>query len=202
MTLRAQGQAVDGPDDEVSFPCTKRSSTSLSKIIPTDLRDLGCSGVAWPEKRPPALRSSSARTWSLPKSFSLAQGRACRRTACAAAPGPANAICRLCTVRTARASESAPPAPATHACPPPGTPNPPAGPTSGGSGPKQLRGGWECPRTPSQRPRCRRSAKSAHGVGHRNPLRAVGLTMSVVFSSHLPIGRMCVVGLAVGGGWA
>ena len=60
MTLRAQGQAVDGPDDEVSFPCTKRSSTSLSKIIPTDLRDLGCSGVAWPEKRPPALRSSSS----------------------------------------------------------------------------------------------------------------------------------------------
>ena len=94
-----------------------------------------------------------------------------------------------------------PPAPATHACPPPGTPNPPAGPTSGGSGPKQLRGGWECPRTPSQRPICRRSAKSAHGVGHRNPLRAVGLTMSVVFSSHLPIGRMCVVGLAVGRRW-
>ena len=60
MTLRAQGQAVDGPDDEVSFPCTKRSSTSLSKIIPTDLRDLGCSGVAWPEQRPPALRSSSS----------------------------------------------------------------------------------------------------------------------------------------------
>ena len=82
-----------------------------------------------------------------------------------------------------------------------GTPNPPSGPTSGGSGPKQLRGGWECPRTPSQRPRCRRSAKSAHGVGHRNPLRAVGLTMSVVFSSHLPIGRMCVVGLAVGRRW-
>ena len=124
MTLRAQGQAVDGPDDEVSFPCTKRSSTSLSKIIPTDLRDLGCSGVAWPEQR------------------------------------------------------------------------------RGESGPKQLRGGWECPQIPSQRPRCRRSAKSAHGVGHRNPLRAVGLTMSVVFSSHLPIGRMCVVGLAVGGGWA
>ena len=60
MTLRAQGQAVDGPDDEVSFPCTKRSSTSLSKIIPTDIRDLGCSGVAWPEQRPPALRSSSS----------------------------------------------------------------------------------------------------------------------------------------------
>jgi hypothetical protein len=74
-----------------------------------------------------------------------------------------------------------PPAPATHACPPSGTPNPPAGPTSGGSGPKQLRGGWKCPRTPSQRPRYRRSAKSALGVGHKNPLRAVGLTMSVVF---------------------
>ena len=58
--LRAQGQAVDGPDDEVSFSCTRTSSTSLSKIIPTDLRDLGCSGVAWPEKRPPALRSSSS----------------------------------------------------------------------------------------------------------------------------------------------
>ena len=53
----------------------------------------------------------------------------------------------------------------------------------------------------AQRPRCRRSAKSVHGVGHRNPLRAVGLTMSVVFSSHLPIGRMCVVGLAVGWRW-
>ena len=60
MTLRAQGQAVDGPDDEVSFPCTRRSSISLSKIIPMDLRDLGCSRVAWPEQRPPALRSSSS----------------------------------------------------------------------------------------------------------------------------------------------
>ena len=60
MTLRAQGQAVDGPDDEVSFSCTRTSSISLSKIIPTDVRDLGCSGVAWPEKRPPALRSSSS----------------------------------------------------------------------------------------------------------------------------------------------
>ena len=60
MTLRAQGQAVDGPDDEVSFSCTRTSSTSLSKIIPTDIRDLGCSRVAWPEQRPPALRSSSS----------------------------------------------------------------------------------------------------------------------------------------------
>ena len=50
MTLRAQGQAVDGPDDEVSFSCTRTSSSSLSKIIPTDIRDLGCSGVAWPER--------------------------------------------------------------------------------------------------------------------------------------------------------
>ena len=60
MTLRAQGQAVDGPDDVVSFTCTRRSSTSLRKIIPTDIRDLGCSMVAWPEQRPPALRSSSS----------------------------------------------------------------------------------------------------------------------------------------------
>ena len=58
--LRAQGQAVDGPDDEVSSSGTKRSSISLRKIIPTDTRDLGCSGVAWPEQRPPALRSSSS----------------------------------------------------------------------------------------------------------------------------------------------
>ena len=58
--LHAQGQAVDGPDDEVSSSGTKRSSISLRKIIPTDTRDLGCSGVAWPEQRPPALRSSSS----------------------------------------------------------------------------------------------------------------------------------------------
>ena len=58
--LRAQGQAVDGPDDEVSSSGTRRSSISLRKIIPTDIRDLGCSGVAWPEQRPPALRSSSS----------------------------------------------------------------------------------------------------------------------------------------------
>ena len=58
--LRAQGQAVDGPDDEVSSSGTKRSSISLRKIIPTDIRDLGCSRVAWPEQRPLALRSSSS----------------------------------------------------------------------------------------------------------------------------------------------
>ena len=60
--LRAQGQAVDGPDDEVSSSGTTRSSISLRKIIPTDIRDLGCSRVAWPEQRPPALRSSSSAT--------------------------------------------------------------------------------------------------------------------------------------------
>ena len=78
MTLRAQGQAVDGPDDVVSFTCTRRSSTSLSKIIPTDIRDLGCSRVAWPEQRPPALRSSSSAApamHELSQPFFSPQGR-------------------------------------------------------------------------------------------------------------------------------
>ena len=80
--LRAQGQAVDGPDDEVSFPCTRRSSISLSKIIPTDTRDLGCSRVAWPEQRPPALRSSSSAApaaFANKNTFFRRQGRFARR---------------------------------------------------------------------------------------------------------------------------
>ena len=80
--LRAQGQAVDGPDDEVSFSCTRTSSISLSKIIPTDVRDLGCSGVAWPEQRPPALRSSSSAApaaFANKNTFFRRQGRFARR---------------------------------------------------------------------------------------------------------------------------
>ena len=80
--LRAQGQAVDGPDDEVSSSGTTRSSISLRKIIPTDIRDLGCSGVAWPEQRPPALRSSSSAApaaFANKNTFFMRQGRFARR---------------------------------------------------------------------------------------------------------------------------
>ena len=80
--LRAQGQAVDGPDDEVSSLGTTRSSISLRKIIPTDIRDLGCSGVAWPEQRPPALRSSSSAApaaFANKNTFFMRQGRFARR---------------------------------------------------------------------------------------------------------------------------
>ena len=131
MTLRAQGQAVDGPDNEVSSSGTKRSSISLRKIIPTDIRDLGCSRVAWPEQRTLALRSSSSAApaaFANKNTFFMRQGRFARRPP--GAPPHAPFYGRLQALASVRQA-AAPPAPATHACPPPGTPNPPAGPTSG-----------------------------------------------------------------------
>ena len=97
--LRAQGQAVDGPDDEVSSSGTKRSSISLRKIIPTDTRDLGCSGVAWPEQRPPALRSSSSAApaaFANKNTFFMRQGRFARRPPGAPSLASRSSFCLSC----------------------------------------------------------------------------------------------------------
>ena len=108
-----------------------------------------------------------------------------------------------CLVRPARRPcTQTPPPPRNHAWPPPGTPRPRRTPLSGGSGLGDLLWVWRSPRTPSHHPITRRSSKSAEmapGVGHRNPLRSVGLNTEVVFPSRAPIAQMCRVGLGGGG---